>query len=148
MFLDEKECFKSIIDLNSIIDHVFFRVYESSLDLPVKLNHSHFRTMVILNFEGPKPMSVISDKINLEKGSFTTVASTLIDLGFVQKIRDIEDKRVFYLELTNKGHEFAEEFVKNHLAYVNQKLEGLTDDEKNCYFASIQLINNLTKKML
>ncbi len=148
MFMNEKESLRSIFELRSIIEKVYFKAFEHSLNLPIKLNHTHFKTMMILNFEGEKSMSVISDKVSLEKGSFTSVANTLINLGFVQKFRDIEDKRVFNLKLTNKGKEFAGEFSKNHLAYMEQKLERLTEDERSCYFASIQIINNMTKKML
>lgn len=148
MFLDEKESLKSIFELRSIIENVYFRSFEGSLNLPIKLNHTHFKTMMLLNFEGEKTMSEISDKVNLEKGSFTSVANTLIELGFVQKLQDVEDKRVYNLKLTIKGEEFAGEFAKNHLAYMDQKLKYLSEDEKNCYFASIQIINNMTRKML
>lgn len=148
MFMDDKESLKSIFELRSIIENVYFRAFESSSNLPIKLNHTHIKTLMILNFEGEKSMSVISDKVNLEKGSFTSVANSLIELGFVHKIRDTEDKRVFNLTLTSKGQEFAGEFAKNHLAYMVQKLECLTNDEKICYFASIQIINNITRKML
>lgn len=148
MFMDEKESLKSIFELRSIIENVYFRTFEVSLNLPMKLNHTHFKTMMILNFEGEKSMSVISDKVNLEKGSFTSVANTLIGLGFVQKLRDSGDKRVFSLKLTNKGQQFAREFAKNHLAYMDLKLENLTEEEKNDYFSSIEIINKLTRKML
>lgn len=148
MFMDEKASLKSIFELRSIIENVYFRTFEVSLNLPMKLNHTHFKTMMILNFEGEKSMSVISDKVNLEKGSFTPVAHTLIELGFVEKLRDGEDKRIFSLKLTSKGQEFTREFAKNHLSYMDQKLGNLTEEEKDCYFASIEMINKLTRKML
>lgn len=148
MFMNEKESLKSIFELRSIIENVYFRSFERQLDLPVKLNHTHLKTMMILNFEGEKSMSVISEKVNLEKGSFTSVANTLIDLGFVLKTQENADRRVYGLKLTSKGEEFAVEYAKNHMDFMHEKLQTLTEDEKTCYFASIQIINNMTKKIL
>ncbi len=143
----ENEGLKSILELRSIIEKVFFKEFQATYEFPFSLNHTHIRTMMMLNFEGDKPMSLVSDKLNLEKGSFTPVATNLIEHGYIIKIPDSKDKRVFHLSLTDKGRVFSTEFCHKHNTYVNELLEVLTEDEKKSYFMAIQTINNLTNKI-
>jgi DNA-binding MarR family transcriptional regulator len=141
------ENLKGIFFLNSIIEKVFFREFVGNYQYPEGLNHTHIKTMMLLKFEGERQMSEVSDLVNLGKGSFTPVACKLIELGYIEKIRDIEDKRVFNLKLTEKGNEFACDFAKTHIKFIEKKLESLTEEEKQVYFASIELINTITKKL-
>jgi DNA-binding MarR family transcriptional regulator len=145
--IDDNNYLKSILELRSRIEKVYFKEFEESFDFPFKINHTHIKTMIFLNLEGEKPMSVISDKLNLEKGSFTPVANNLIEQGFIEKIPDNKDKRVFNLFLTEKGRDFAIDFCQTHNIYVNKLLEVLSEEEKNRYFEAIALINDITNKI-
>ncbi|MDF2942760.1 MAG: transcriptional regulator [Herbinix sp.] len=145
--VEEKEYLKSILDLRSMIEKVYFKEFEGTFDFPFRLNHTHIKTLMTLKFDGEKPMSVISDKLNLEKGSFTPVANNLIELGFIEKVLDRKDKRVFNLYLTEKGRDFTMDFCQRHHDYVNKLLEALSEDEKERYFTAIELINDITSKV-
>lgn len=144
---NENESFRSILDLRSIIEKVYFKEFEAKIDFPFKLNHTHIKTLMTLRFEGERPMSMISDKLNMEKGSFTPVANILIEHGFIEKIPDSNDKRIFNLSLTEKGRDFSTKLYHLHNTYVNELLEVLSADEKSLYFAAIQLINTISHKI-
>ena len=145
--MDENQSLKVILELRSMIEKVYFKEFETSFAFPTKLNQSHINTMMILRFESEGSMSMISDKLNMEKGSFTPVADKLIQLGFIEKIPDHKDKRVFNLFLTDSGRDFTSEFCEGHNAYMKKILECLSENEKELYFAAIQLVNNITKKV-
>jgi len=144
---EEKEYFKSILDLRSRIEKVYFKGFEGTCDFPFHLNQTHIKTLMTLKFDGEKPMSVISDKLNLEKGSFTPVANSLIELELIEKTSDSKDKRVYNLCLTEKGRDFSTDFCHRHNDYVNKLLEVLSEDEINHYFTAIELINEITNKI-
>ena len=93
-----------------MIEKVYFKGFEGTCDFPFHLNQTHIKTLMTLKFEGENPMSVISDKLNLEKGSFTPVANSLIDLGLIEKTPDCKDKRVYNLHLTEKGEVFSTDY--------------------------------------
>lgn len=147
MQIDKREYVKNILGLHSMIEKVFLREYEESSDFPANLNNTHIKAMMFLKFEGEKSMSMVSDKLNMEKGSFTPVANHLIELGYVEKIPDSKDKRVFKLRLKEQGNAIASEVCITHNAYVKKLLECLSEDEKDSYFKAVELINDLTIKM-
>jgi len=138
---------KGIFELKSHLEKVFFRHFENTLSLPVKLNHTHFKTLIILSFEGESPMSDISHHLNLEKGSFTTVANTLIKLGYIEKKQSLIDRRVYNIKLTTSGERFAKTFKEDHHAFVNNCLEQLTVEEQNAYLEALTTLNTLTQKI-
>ncbi len=144
---ENKGWLKNILELRFIIENTFFKAYEESSDYPMNLNHTHVKTMIILNFEGEQPMSVVSHKLNLEKGSFTPVANHLIELGYIEKVLDPRDKRVYNLRLLEKGKTLTKEVIANHNAFVNKRMEHLKEDEKKRYFDAIELIIGLTAQM-
>jgi len=138
---------KGIFELKSHLENVFFKNYENTLSLPVKLNHTHFKTLIILLFEGESPMSDISHRLSLEKGSFTTVANTLVKLGYIEKRQSLIDRRVYNITLTASGEAFAKVFKKNHLEFMASCLEQLTASEQNAYLDALTTLNTLTQKL-
>jgi DNA-binding MarR family transcriptional regulator len=147
MEINEYNGFKDILELRSVIENAFFRAFEESTDFPANLNHTHVRTMVFLKFEGEKPMSTVSNKLNMEKGSFTPVANHLIELGYIERVPDPRDKRVCNLRLLESGKELTNEIIAKHNIFADRMLEQLTEDEIKMYFEAIALINDLTLRM-
>ncbi|MDF2907418.1 MAG: transcriptional regulator [Herbinix sp.] len=147
MSINDYSGFQNILELRSVIENSYFRAFEESIDFPVNLNHTHVRTMIFLKFQGEKPMSAVSNKLNLEKGSFTPVANHLIELGYIEKIPDTKDKRVYNLRLLASGEKLTNEIIEKHNIFANKMLDNLTADEKKSYFEAIELINELTVRM-
>jgi len=147
MCMDEHKDFHDILELRSIIENAYFKAFEESTDFPANLNHTHTKAMIFLKFEGEKPMSAVSKKLNLEKGSFTPVANHLIELGYIEKVPDPKDKRVYNLRLLESGEKLTNEIITKHNSFANKMLEHLTEEEKKNYFVAIQLINELTLRM-
>jgi DNA-binding MarR family transcriptional regulator len=139
--------FKDILELRYIIENAYFRAFEESVDFPANLNHTHVKAMIFLNFQGEQPMSAVSMKLNLEKGSFTPVANHLLELGYIARILDPKDKRVYNLRLLESGKLITNEIIEKHNIFANKMLEHLTEDEKKNYFEAIGLVNELTLRM-
>lgn len=147
MSVNEFTGFKNILELRSIIENAYFRSFEESIDFPTNLNHTHVRTMIFLKFQGESPMSAVSYKLNMEKGSFTPVANHLLELGYIDKIPDPKDKRVYNLRLLESGEKLTNEVVAKHNIFANKMLEKLSEDERKSYFEAIELVNELTVRM-
>lgn len=147
MSVNEYNGFKNILELKSIIENVFFRAFEESTDFPANLNHTHLRTMIFLKFQGEKPMSAVSYRLNMEKGSFTPVANHLIELGYIERVPDPRDKRVYNLRLLESGEKITNEIIAKHNVFAYKMLERLSEEERKSYFTAIELINELTVRM-
>lgn len=137
----------SLLAINPIIDSTFFNDLHKTFTVPDELNTTHIKTMVIVGDKEKQTMSSVSKELNLEKGSFTPVANRLINNGYIQKVQSSEDRRIWYLELTKKGKDFVAELRENLDKHVQKKLGSLDEDERNLYFAAIQIVINITKKI-
>ena len=125
---------------------MYFKNFENQYPLE-DLNFTHVRAMVTLSFEQPCAMNVVSEKMGLEKGSFSPVAHHLINKGYVRKSQDTADKRVYYLELTQKGKEFTEKVTKDHLLFIEKEIDKFPKLEKDIYRSAIKLIISMTEKL-
>lgn len=143
--LIDKDFFR-ILELNYIIEDVFFKGFQE-LDLPYKFSSSQIKTLINLDTDEDMTMSEVSKRLNIEKGSFTPVANKLIDIGCIEKKKSLEDKRISYLVLTDKGKEYVKILWDKVSSKIYDKLRILSEEEQDAYFASISYIVSMTKKM-
>jgi len=122
-----KEYFRTLFNLNRDLSQLFFKDFFDSYQPEDSLNNTHLKTLMFIKFNEPCSMSFISEKVALEKGSFTTVSHHLIQSGYIEKRRDQEDKRISLLQMTEKGKRFTDEFADQHLEYV-KKVIGVLDE--------------------
>ena len=84
----------------------------SSLLKEFGLNHSQYLILVILRYADLKNNRVISTEISyllgLEKHSITSIVDSLCKAGYVKRERGKDDRRVIFLELTEKGKTLIE----------------------------------------
>jgi MarR family 2-MHQ and catechol resistance regulon transcriptional repressor len=73
----------------------------------------------------------------ISSGTITHTVNKLIKLGYVEKVQDEQDKRVFWIQITKEGKNKFVEVHLQHMEYLNGLLEGFSDDEK---LALIELI--------
>ncbi len=139
---------REIFPLRSMYEQAFFRNFFTQDESAEGLNHSQIITVIILKIEGPLRMSTISEKLNLEKGSFTPVAKRLIELGYIERTRDEQDKRVFNLSLTEEGLVFAEKLKEKHVAYIENLLNIFDQYERERFFKAVSELNVLIGKLL
>ncbi len=143
----QKEYFSKLFSLSRDLNQLFFREFENSFELPDSLNHTHIKTLMFVKFNQPSPMSTISTQLALEKGSFTTVANRLIAIGYLEKKRDKEDRRVFLLSLTEKGENFTSTFAEKHREHVKKLINLLDHSEQEQYLALVEQLLTLNSKI-
>jgi|UniRef100_A0A7V3RDK9 DNA-binding MarR family transcriptional regulator len=74
-------------------------------------------------------MSELENHSNFVKSTLTVATDTLVYEGYVKRYRSEEDRRVVFIELTEKGNEKANEILGCMKKYVNEKL-GMLDNEQ------------------
>ena len=136
-----------ILYMRAQLEHLFFKGFVRQYELPKGIKPTHAITMVILFFHPNESMSKLSNNINMEKGSITTVVDKLTKLGYVKSERSQKDRRVYNLNLTEKGYEFAEQFTSNHEAYIGSLIDKLDGDKKDDFFEAIETISNALEQL-
>lgn len=138
---------EGIFQLRFNMEHTFFKRFFNKKISDKSLCQTHIITMMILKFEGSMPMSGVSERLNLEKGSFTPVANRLISLGYIEKHRDEKDKRVYKLSLTDKGMTYATQFSKEHHEFIESLFAEFSDIEVKAYFDAIETVVKMTERI-
>ncbi len=142
--INEPVMLSKIMSIMPSLDKSFFKEFFKEHTMEYDLNKSHTRTIMMLFCDGPVPMSHISQRLGLEKGSFTTVANKLISLDMVTKEKSENDKRISLISLTDKGHKFASKLKDEHHEYVQSQLDLLSIKEQDELESAIEtLLNSL-----
>lgn len=84
-------------------------------------------------------MKELADKIGRDKSTVTVLVDKLIKQGYVEKTRDIEDNRVVFVSLTEKGRKLKPMFDAISKNLISTVYKGISENEKE------ELIETLTK---
>lgn len=100
------------------------------------------KTIVVIGCGETKSMSQIAKKLGVTSGTPTVTIDRLIEKGFVERIRDVEDRRQVFVTLSDKGNEVCRDI--NDLKHkAAEKIFGLLSDEERALFLSVLLkLNN------
>jgi len=104
------------------------------------VNPTEFAVMELLYSKGRQPIQQIGNKILLASSSTTYVIDKLVEKGFVTRNSCLEDKRITFADLSNKGIEFMEESFPKHRIAINELFDHLSEVEKE---QSIELIKKI-----
>lgn len=121
---------KDIIDLMLNIlpdlnENIFYRYIKHFVE-DKDINKTQLRCLLYLNNYGVDNMSTLCSKLNVEKGSITSLVDDLTKKGYVLRQRDEVDKRRYRLLITDKGKDLTEKFQVEYTGYLINKLERLT----------------------
>lgn len=84
-------------------------------------------------------MKELAEKIGKDKSTVTALVDKLIKQGYVEKTKDIEDNRVVFVSLTEKGKELKPMFEAISQRLLSIAYKGMSQNEKE------ELIKNLKK---
>ncbi|WP_422398130.1 MarR family winged helix-turn-helix transcriptional regulator [Sulfolobus tengchongensis] len=95
----------------------------------IGLSYFEFKVMCALDDEGKIPMSRVAEKYMLTKAGLTSIIDRLEEKNLVKRVRSESDRRVIYVELTDKGREKLAESRKIFLNVLSSFLSKLSEDE-------------------
>ncbi len=73
----------------------------------------------------PATMGTVSKRLMITMGTLTTSVNRLVEKGYVTRKRDVNDRRVVLLDLTEKGQKVFEVHEEFHDELVNAALKDL-----------------------
>ncbi|KTC87326.1 MULTISPECIES: MarR family winged helix-turn-helix transcriptional regulator [Legionella] len=94
---------------------------------------------------GIMTISTLSKKIYLSMSTIVGIIDRLEEKQFVHRARDIKDRRIIYIDITEKGKDFvtASPYLLHNR--LNENLQVLTESEQITLAHSINLLVNLLK---
>jgi DNA-binding MarR family transcriptional regulator len=98
-------------------------------------------TILVIGRDELKSMSAIAKKLGVSFGTPTVTIDRLIDKGYVQRIRDLGDRRQVFIKLSEKGLEVYESIVKIKTRLAEKVFGILTPDERTRFVNVLSRLN-------
>lgn len=90
---------------------------------------NEFLVLRILNRNQKEMVSRVANELNVSNSHITAVAEKLIKKELVTRSRSTSDRRVVYLEITDKGKELVAEMDKQNKLYLKERFSSLSEEE-------------------
>lgn len=103
-------------------------------------SHGNILTALYEN-NGKLTMKEIANKIGKDKSTVTSLVEKLINLGYIEKEKCTQDKRVTHVTLTAKGREIEPIFnlISSEVKYTAYK--DFTEEEKEIFLRLLKKLN-------
>lgn len=95
--------------------------------------------------ENKNSMKEISSSLNITQGSLTVSLGVLEKKGYVKKVKDINDKRITLVFLTEKGEEANEKHMQFHKKMIDSIIKDMGDNELANFIKSIEMVSDYFK---
>lgn len=100
-------------------------------------------TILVIGPDDKKSMSEIANKLGVTSGTPTVTIDRLINKGYVERIRDLEDRRQVFVKLSSKGIKIFEEVVELKTRVGHKVFGVLSDSEIETLIEAMSKINNM-----
>ena len=94
------------------------------------LSLSEMFALLELSAEAPMSQQALAEQLHLEKSTVSRLIKHLERRGWVRRVRDLHDTRMFQLHLSDVGHEQAELLAKSLTERHQRLLAALRPDEQ------------------
>jgi len=94
------------------------------------LSLSEMFALLVLSAEAPMSQQVLAEQLHLEKSTVSRLIRHLEQRGWVKRVRDLHDTRMFRLRLSDAGHEQASHLARSLAERHQRLLAALKPDEQ------------------
>lgn len=123
--------------------HKIIKAHMSNNALKANMSLPQFTCVFILSKMGKSKMSDLADALTLSYASATNLINKLCDSGYVQRYDDPSDRRVVYVELSEKGKEITECLKKQDRDNISEKTKSYSEEDKKTLLKGLDLMIGL-----
>lgn len=133
--------------LNSLLVSLFNSVLDTEAKAIITKDYSDIteNDMHIIEAVGistPKKVSEIAKSLNVTPGTMTVNIDNLEKKGYVTRERSESDKRVVFINLTEKGKKAFFHHRDFHKKMIKSAVANLSDDERDALMRCLTKLNN------
>ncbi len=93
------------------------------------INYSQYLILKSLVHSGPQKAAHLTEVTQLTPGAITSATDKLVAEGYTERKGDKEDRRVVYLEITEKGKELVESLAQEQNNVTIRFFQGLPEED-------------------
>ena len=142
-----------VTDTISFLSNTFPKIY-SSLYLDYlkqysglyDVNKTQLRALVFIKNHGSISMTELCAKLNIEKGSLTSMIDDLSKKGYVYREKNLKDRRKYMIVITEEGKQIAADFTEKLSNDLEEKFFKLNTEDREKYLDAIETLETLLNK--
>lgn len=93
------------------------------------LHPSHVQALLSLSAHKQMTMSLLGKALHIINSNLTPIVDRLIKMGYVQRERSTEDRRVILISLTDEGKKVVRQYKQYAKRYVSDAFSELDDEQ-------------------
>ena len=136
-----------VTDTISFLSNTFPKIYSSLYLNYLKqysglydVNKTQLRALVFMKNYGEISMTELCAKLNIEKGSLTSMIDDLSKKGYVYREKNLKDRRKYMIVITEEGKKIAADFTEKLSNDLEAKFFKLDTDEREKYLEAIETL--------
>ncbi|WP_289136596.1 MarR family winged helix-turn-helix transcriptional regulator [uncultured Brevibacillus sp.] len=94
-----------------------------------QISPKQFILLRVLHQKGRSTVSELATILKQSNSATTIALNRLVKAGYVDRVRDEEDRRVVWVNLSQKGLPLLEDLLCQRRALIGKLMENLSDDE-------------------
>ncbi|RDY25443.1 MarR family transcriptional regulator [Romboutsia weinsteinii] len=110
------------------------------------VNKTQLRALVFIKNNGAISMTDLCAKLNIEKGSLTSMVDELTKKGYVVREKDLSDRRKYLITITEKGDKIATDFMEKLTYKLEEKLSKLNIEDRGKFIEAITTLQYILSK--
>jgi len=126
------------------IDHII-RLKGREILSDFNITIPQFTALQILINNPGMTIGELSQKMALACSTVTDLIDRMERNGLVVRKKDENDKRVVRIEVLSKGHEILDKVLEKRISYLNNKMDGLTEEQKVLLSEGLEQLYNSMK---
>lgn len=112
------------------------------------INKTQLKALVFLKSNSKVIMTELCAKLNMEKGSLTTLIDDLSKKGYVYREKNVKDRRKYMIVITEEGKQIAADFIEKISKDLEEKFFKFNNEDREKYIEAIKILENLAVKGL
>ena len=110
------------------------------------VNKTQLRALVFIKNHGSISMTELCAKLNIEKGSLTSMIDDLSKKGYVYREKNLKDRRKYMIVITEEGKQIAADFTEKLSNDLEEKFFKLNTEDREKYLDAIETLETLLNK--
>ena len=142
-----------VTDTISFLSNTFPKIYSSLYLNYLKqysglydVNKTQLRALVFMRNYGEISMTELCAKLNIEKGSLTSMIDDLSKKGYVYREKNLKDRRKYMIVITEEGKQIAADFTEKLSNDLEEKFFKLNTEDREKYLEAIETLETLLNK--
>ena len=143
-----------VTDTISFLSNPFPKIYSSLYLNYLKqysglydVNKTQLRALVFMRNYGEISMTELCAKLNIEKGSLTSMIDDLSKKGYVYREKNLKDRRKYMIVITEEGKQIAADFTEKLSNDLEEKFFKLNTEDREKYLDAIETLETLLNKV-